>query len=1158
MLPAGTSAMSRIIGIDLGTTNTAVAVLEGGRPRVIEDDRGYKVLPSVVSAKGDGRFVVGQAAHNLILTHPDRTVYGCKRLMGRRFDSPEVEAIRKRVQYDIREAPDGGVQVLVGDQWMSPQEVAAVVLQVARTIAERGLGEPIDEAVITVPAYFNHAQRKATLEAAQLAGLRCERLLNEPTAAALAYGHRKNVNRTIAVFDLGGGTFDISVLHLSEGIYEILATAGDTFLGGEDFDWRVAEWLADVFQSRTGVDLREDRGAVQRLKDAAERAKCELSFSDQSNIVIPRLTATDSIDVVLTRSKLEELTVDLIERACDIARRAVIEAGLQMSELDEVVLVGGQTRMPKAREMVAGVFGRDPSRTVHPEEAVAVGAAVHAANLGNTEAEKVVLLDVTPFEVGIDTTRGTFVPVLERNTRIPVSASRTFATVHDQQTTVRITIRQGLSRTASENEFLGEFLFEGLTPAPRLHTKVDVGFRIDSNGMLHVTATEKATGERRQITIRNYAEHAATPKLPDPEMARLDAEARARRAADDARAGAPTKKAASAGVGEKKGFLDALFRRKGKAAGATKPAAGVAAAVTPVAAAAATAGSTAVQAAGAGAGSAGATAAAYGAAPPATIDLADVELGDVELVDDTNTFGAVAAPRLDPLDEEVLYEETGAASLGLAGHGSGDLLPVSMDELFGPGHEAGPGDPFGGDPFGTIAPVIENPFADDPPSVAGRAAPQPLSTDAFFSAEVDEPTSEEDRGLTYDPRNEDDDIFATGDGLDDGGVEVFGEDFALVADEPPLAASENPFGADEHTQIDHEAVAALQHAAPENLATATEVAEDLDVEPVADPEGALGLDELFGDLAAPPEAEPAPEAEAESSGMVLLPETDLLSDVAPDVEAFPSTEVASFGMVLLGEDELGSFLSEAHVDLGGEDEQTSEAPSLSAERGARGEQAPPDPSDFEEDLRELEGSELDLSTDTVDDLFGADSDPYRTAPADPAPEAPPELVSPTEDSGSVFNFPPSLPPVSAAATGFARVDPPPLAAEPNEWSTVSEVTRLTARPDSVSGASRRTGAERRRKPARVKLQYRDFEVFVTEYRENLRRGGTFIRTEKPLPVGRECLFEIGAPGLDVPLVFPALVTFVATAAPGQEAGMGVEYQLDDNGRREIERVLNRT
>ena len=506
--------MSRIIGIDLGTTNTSVAVLENGRPRVIEDERGYKVLPSVVSAKGEGRFVVGQAAHSMILTHPNTTVYAAKRLIGRRFDSREVQQVRGRVHFDMRESRDGGVELAVGDAWMTPQEVAAVVLQVARGIAEKSLGEHISEAVITVPAHFTHAQRMATLEAARLADLHCERLLNEPTAAALAYGHRRTGERTLVIFDLDGGTFDVSVLKLHDGVYEILATGGDTFLGGEDFDYRIVDHLADEFMVRHRVDLRKDRASLQRLKDAAERAKCELSFSDRANVLIAHAIPGQNLETILTRQRLEDLTTSLVASCIDVAKTVVADAGLAIGDVDEVILVGGQTRMPRVREAVAAVFGREASRTVHPEEAVAIGAAVHAHSLEDIDGPRAVLLDVTPLDLGIDASGGMFVPIIKRNAQVPCSESKVFATVHDDQESVRITVRQGGARRAADNEFLGEFVFGGLPKAPKLQTKVSVNFRIDANGVLHVAAVDPVTGEKRNISIRNYAEHANDPCMP--------------------------------------------------------------------------------------------------------------------------------------------------------------------------------------------------------------------------------------------------------------------------------------------------------------------------------------------------------------------------------------------------------------------------------------------------------------------------------------------------------------------------------------------------------------------------------------------------------------------------------------------------------------------
>ena len=498
--------MGKAIGIDLGTTNTAVAVLVDGRPRVLEDERGYKVLPSCVSLKVDGQFVVGEAARNLAITQPERTVYAVKRLAGRRHDSAEAVQIRSRVSYGVGPDDDGGCLVQIGDDWYTPTEVQAVILQVARSIAERALDEEVDEAVITVPAYFNHQQRAATLEAARMAGLRCDRLLNEPTAAALAYGHRKDIDKTIVVYDLGGGTFDVSVLHLSKGVYEVLSTAGETYLGGEDFDHRLVDFLADHFGNEHGIDLREDPQQLQRLKEAAERAKCELSFTDRTTVLIPRITPTASLEVAVSRLTLEGLVDDLVDRTLEIARGAVRDAELQLSDIDDVILVGGQTRMPRVREAISALFQVEPSRSVHPEEVVAIGAAVHASSLTEADAERPLLLDVTPFDLGIDVAGGLFQSLISRNSHVPAAGTRVFATAHDNQDAVQVTVRQGDSRLAAENEFLGRFVMEGLTEAPRMETKVEVTFRLDTNGMLHVSSVEQGTGEKTQITIQNYAE----------------------------------------------------------------------------------------------------------------------------------------------------------------------------------------------------------------------------------------------------------------------------------------------------------------------------------------------------------------------------------------------------------------------------------------------------------------------------------------------------------------------------------------------------------------------------------------------------------------------------------------------------------------------------
>ena len=507
--------MGVTIGIDLGTTNTAVAVFVKGRPKVLEDEKGYKVLPSVVCQKSDGSYIVGQAAKNRILTDPGSTVYAVKRLMGRRYDSKQARDTARRMPYKVVPGPEGEAHVLLGDTPMSPAEVSAIILKVAKQIAECAVGEKVEDAVITVPAYFNHSQRAATMEAARLAGLRCDRLLNEPTAAALAYGFRKDVERNIVIFDLGGGTFDVSVLHLSNGVYEVLATSGDTYLGGEDFDLRIVDWLADQFLAEHRVDLREDATALQRLKDAAERAKCELSFSDRVSVLVPRVTPTRNLEMALTRQQLEGLVEDLVEGSISVTREAVNMAGLQLHQMDDVVLVGGQTRMPRVREAISALFGRDASRSVHPEEVVAIGAAVHAQSLDSPELSNTLLIDVTPFDLGIESAGGFFSTIIERNTRIPFTKTRVFTTASDNQERARISVRQGVSRVAAENERLGEFVLDNLRSAARLERKIDVTFRIDANGMLHTTAIDRITGDRKQLTIRNYGERAMDPALPD-------------------------------------------------------------------------------------------------------------------------------------------------------------------------------------------------------------------------------------------------------------------------------------------------------------------------------------------------------------------------------------------------------------------------------------------------------------------------------------------------------------------------------------------------------------------------------------------------------------------------------------------------------------------
>jgi molecular chaperone DnaK len=515
--------MGAIVGIDLGTTNSCVAVVRDGRPRVIEDERGYNILPSCIAMKSRGRFVVGHGAKALILTNPKDTLYAIKRLIGRKASSPEVAEVLRHVSYDVVQGERGEVLLRLGDLEITPVEASSIILKAVKEIAEKALGEPVTDAVITVPANFKHSQRKATMEAGENAGLNVLRLLNEPTAAALAYGFKKDYEKKIAIFDLGGGTFDISVLEVGDGVYEILGTAGNTFLGGEDFDYRIVNWLSDHFRGQTGVDPRNDKEALQRLKDAAERAKCELSFVDRTPILVPRLHGEHNLEVELTRDQLESMVQDLINETIKITDSALRAAKVSIEDLDEIILVGGMTRMPKIQETIRIFFGMNPCKGVHPEEVVAIGAAVHGYSL-ESETHSTLLLDVTPFSLGIDMAGGFFKPVIDRNATVPCSESRTFTTVRDNQSEVKVVARQGESKLAQDNEFLGEFVLGDIRPAPKMVPKIDVTFRIDSNGILHVTAVDRDTGEAQSIEIRDYVEQATGEEPKAIRLAQPDVE----------------------------------------------------------------------------------------------------------------------------------------------------------------------------------------------------------------------------------------------------------------------------------------------------------------------------------------------------------------------------------------------------------------------------------------------------------------------------------------------------------------------------------------------------------------------------------------------------------------------------------------------------------
>ena len=497
--------MAKVIGIDLGTTNSVVAVMEGGEPTVLENSEGSRLTPSVVAITKSGERLVGQVAKRQAVTNPENTVFSIKRLMGRKYDDPEVQRTIKSVPYKITRAPNGDVRVVLGGREYSPPEISAMILQKMRIDAEAKLGEKVTQAVITVPAYFNDAQRQATKDAGTIAGLEVLRIINEPTAASLAYGLDKKKNdETIAVYDLGGGTFDISILQLGEGVFEVKATNGDTHLGGDDFDQRIIDWLADEFRKDQGIDLRNDRMALQRLKEAAERAKVELSSAMQTEINLPFITADASgpkhLVMTLTRAKLEQLVGDLIERTRGPVMKALEDAGIKASDVNEVVLVGGQTRMPAVIELVRKIFGKEPHKGVNPDEVVAVGAAIQAGVLKG-EVKDVLLLDVTPLSLGVETLGGVMTKLIPRNTTIPARKSEVFSTAEDNQSAVEIHVLQGERELARDNKSLGRFRLEGIPPAPRGVPQIEVTFDIDANGILNVTARDKASGREQKITI---------------------------------------------------------------------------------------------------------------------------------------------------------------------------------------------------------------------------------------------------------------------------------------------------------------------------------------------------------------------------------------------------------------------------------------------------------------------------------------------------------------------------------------------------------------------------------------------------------------------------------------------------------------------------------
>lgn len=1111
--------MKNVIGIDLGTTNCCVAIVENGRPRVIEDEKGYNILPSYIAMKGSNKFVVGHGAKAQAVSNPQNTLRTVKRLIGRKFNSPEVEEARRRVGFDLVEGTNQDAMIQVGDITLSPVDASSILLKCIKGIAEKYLGREVTEAVICCPAYFTNAQRKATIEAGQKAGLKVLRLLNEPTAAALAYGYRKDMNKKLLIYDLGGGTFDVSVLEVGSNVYEVLATNGDSYLGGEDFDNRVVDYLAANFKTTHRVDLRQDRMALQRLKDAAERAKCELSFVDKTQIMIPHAHGTTNLQADLTRETLEKLVDDLVQRTLAVVNKTLEEANLKVTDIDDVILVGGQTRMPRIQELVKSHFSRLPSKAVHPDEAVAIGAAVQAASLTEDKGD-ILLLDVTPFALGIDSAGDVFTRIVPKNATIPVSEMRTFTTVMDNQEKVKIVVRQGESKKASENTFLGEFVLTGIRRAPKMEPKIDVTFRVDFNGILNVSAKDRFTGERQSIMIKDYFERATNPNYDaPPQILAEQALAAAQSIASDgavAELSEPGERSAAGGrsvdresakdAPKEKGILGRFMNRfrSSKEGADAEPR-------------------------------------KSGAPLPATMEAEAPSAPDPGGTDSEDYFGASSrAPAPSP-SARVMREE--AARVAPPAPVS---TPVSRsDAPAPPGYDNPWEDPLHpGDLDGSPSmPEGMHRTAGEASALNSSPMPPPAwDADPFSNLPESRPFS----GQYTDPFSQRSSSMAAAAGA--------GFDPYAIA-EKNSARARDPFD-----DLPHEG------AGP---GSTWQGGLDATAPLPPDPFGVVPRESALDPFA----------VMEKDAGIAPVPSTrkNRFSGVASTSSGFGS------GLDPFGVEDPAVALGGGRPDLFGAQEPT--APDNADLLGGV---------NIDALFAELDNGIPTISTTTSALRGGGRTALESTQTSSPAWQSGPTLSSPLEDPSGLGlgGDPLRRAEVAGAGPGIRgthmhadsrkgergssdalrrdlsafgdeRASMPAgfAAPEPSPPPSSRGISVNTAAVDKAAlGDSTAKSEGAKKKPARLKIAYKRIDAFVSEYSENLARGGTFIKTPSPLDLGRECIFELTIPQREQPILLKGTVVWSSKGAvqleAGQETGMGIRYHFDEtNSQRDLEQLL---